>query len=513
MTELVNCTGQTFPQLCGVSITVDPRRQIVPTRDCILLVSQMDDSATAQPYTIEPVIEDTRTALFGSASMINIQTDFIRGIRVHPQLGPSVSDPNVPIFAYTVPNDFGTPGTSDITMPDYSTGTTSGTQSLWLNGELYSVAYTPMTDAAALAAAFAAQINARDPDRYIATAAAGVLTIETILHGEIGGWLDVRDYNEAFPQYRNDLPATISVTPGTGTPDLSGLPDEAQCCAQISNPYSDSASMSAVKAKVCKSWGGSGVKAANSRSRARMYTYFTGDRADSAALARACNYAGASPGGGGSEVPTPPWIATASMTLMAYRCLNKQAPNIAGNMTGKALPNVMPPAAGMGWSEEAMALLADAGFSSFCPNGANGMIFGTALTSFRTNDNGTASEDYWFMNDPALDSVVADTFERGIHEKYILGGYSFRADGVVGARCAGRVATVDMVRNYLVNLAQRSSQCNHIQDIDGFIQALEITISEEGCLDIDGPTQRVRPFCCARMNLRVGNTPVLATAA
>lgn len=493
MTEISACTQPNYRNLCGVNVLINPIREVEDRTDCILVIGQKSGMALAGDYTIHKVLDNTRLSLFGARSMLNEQIEDIA------QIAPTAT-----VYAYVVPEVIGTPGTSDVTLPDVSTEATSGTYYKWINGQRYGVSYDPaVDDDTTLAAKFAAAINGSNTANYTATEAAGVLTITTDGTGEIGGFLDVRCSYGCQPLYANTQPATIVTTPATGLPDLSGLPAEKQCCTFVANPYTDSASMGFVKDYTCKTWSGNGCEA-------RSYGVYYGNYAQSEATALNCNnpltsYEAVRGG------LTPPALETASFAALMWLALNRNAQGIAENVVGTLMPNMLAPELADQWTPQEISFLEEAGMGAFEDNGAKGMVIATATTTYRTADNGTADDTYRCINAPAIDAALRDTIRRGLDEKYLKNGYAFRSDGIVGTRCRTKIATPEMVRNCLLNLMQRASECNWIQDYQSLVDTTIVEVVDE-CMRIIIDPQRVKPFCCIDVSLRPRNNPISAVS-
>ena len=487
MTEITDCTTPSFTQLCGVNVIVDPLRELVRTRDCKIIIGQKSDTALAPDYTVHEVIDATRDVLFGADSMLN-------------QMISDSCDLNsgIPTYAYVVPNNIGTPGEAEVIFAGVATATAPGTYYIWVNGQPYSATFDPATETDAdLAQKFADLINMIG-EGVTAVVNGPALTITTDSTGEIGGFLDVRTSYSCRPDLMGspEITTTVDLTPGTGVPDLSGFPD-AQCCAFVSNPYTDLQSMASVKEYLCRGWSGKGCNP-------RAYGVLYADFDDSRAFGQNCNnplvsYQAVQGG------LTPPYLETAYFATLAYNQLNTQSQGIAESMVGALMANMLAPEASDLFTDQQQALLFDAGIGTFDVTGAKQVILASATTTYRTANNGTADNSYKFINDTAVDAYLRDAICRGLTEKYINNGYSFRTDGRVGTRCGGKVATPEAVRNYMLNLMQDADDCNIIQDYQQLVDSTQVNVIEQDgcdCLQVLIDPRRVRPFCCINVQLR-----------
>ena len=491
MAEITDCTTQDYRSLCGVNVTIDPLQTLNSRRDCILLIDQLGPQAMSAEYTISKAQESTRGMLYGADAPINAALTKMWAM-----------DPTAEIYVYPVPRSIGPAGEQSVVLPDVSTEATGNNYWLWVNGTAFTVSYDPSVDTdVTLADKFEALIDAEPTLR--ASAAAGTLSVSTVGKGEVNGFLDIRSANGRFPLRMNVQAPTITVdTVASGVPDLSGLADINQCCTFISNPYTDDASMRAVNRLTCSTWSGDGCEA-------RAYGVFYGGFEESVAFAPAQNTPLATYQAvrGAFEDSA---INSACWTMLAWQSLNREAQGIAESMVGTLMPDMLSVEPFDAWNRQELADFASAGMGAFEP-AASGMITAIATTTYRTANNGIADNNYIFANDIAIDAAVRGAFRDGLTQAYARNGYAFRSDGVVGRRCRTKNLTPGSLRNFVINLAERFSDCNWIQDMPGFARSLQITPPDQsasGCIEISASPQRVRPACCFNLLLRPTNSPV-----
>lgn len=218
--------GIGFQRFC-----IDPSGNTEPETCRHRTIAQMLSTGTAtagQTYTVY----DTATAnvLFGAGSPAAI------AVAVHlyqcpdePLYVTPIADPNGAVKA-TFTTTIGGPATSD------------GSVNIYVWPKYYSVNVTNGETATAIAAALIAVLNA-DPDyRYVATAAAGVITHTAKNAGTIGNHLVVVNnplFGQTFPT--GVTVTTVAVTPGSGVIPagvVAALLDE--CCYDCySTPFYD----------------------------------------------------------------------------------------------------------------------------------------------------------------------------------------------------------------------------------------------------------------------------------
>ena len=493
MAEITDCTTPDFRSLCGVSVRIDPLQQLTTRRDCILLIDQLgeDASAMANPYTLMQATQATRSMMYGLSSPINRALDKMWSM-----------DPTVEVFVYPVPRDIGTSGIQSVALPDVSTEATGGNYWLWVNGTAYTVSYDPsVDDGTTLAAKFAALIDSEPT--LNATAANGVLEVETVATGAINGFLDIRSSYSRFPLRQNVQSPIITVDQvASGAPDLSGLPNITECCTFVSNPYTDDASMRAVNALTCSTWSGDGCEA-------RSYGVFYGDQPNASAFGAAQNTPLATYQAVQGALEDSA-INSACWTMLSWMSLNRESEGIAESMVGRLMPDMMLVESFDAWDAQQRAALEDSGMGFFTPE-ASGMTVGLATTTYRFANNGIADDSYIFANDVAIDAAVRGTIRDALRQAFTQNGYAFRSDGVQGRRCRTKTLTAEGLRNFILNLADRMSECNWIQDMPGFARSLQIIPPDQsasGCIEVQATPQRVRPVCCMDVLLRPTNAPV-----
>ena len=136
----------------------------------------------------------------------------------------------------------------------------------------------------------------------------------------------------------------------------------------------------------------------------------------------------------------------------------------------------------------------------FNVNRVNDVIIGRAVTTFTVRDNGTLDYSLRDINKPALIAVINSFFQDRLSAKYT--GYAFRRDGITGNSSNQKVATLPAIRNYVITLGQELSNLGLIQNLEGFIDSIELTINDEGCVVLTVSPECVDTFCCMVVNLQ-----------
>lgn len=482
MVEIKSCSTNFYPELCGVNVIVDPQSSPATEDDRVLIIGQKSDLGTAADFTLHKVLDDTRGDLFGLDSMLNRQIDEFLDV-----------SPTTEVWAYVLPNT-GAAATSDVTITGVDTATTSGVVYLWVNGRTYQAAFDPLVDTNdTLAAKLQAVIAATDPTLMV-TVAANVITIETLILGEIGGFLDVRASYDRRPDQvsSSEITVDIATTDATGFPDLSALPTITEGFEFVVNPYTDDASMGFVSDYLCAQWSGG----ANSRG----YGVFYGDATEGCIFGNLANNALFSYQGIDGAL-TAGYLESSSYAGLIYNQLNSSSVNMAMSMTGQVMPAMLAPEIADVYSDAEKAQLIECGVGYFDINRVNDVLIGRAVTTYTTKDNGTLDYSLRDVNKPALIAYINSFFQDRLTAKYT--GYAFRRDGVVGTIGGQKVATIQAIRNYIISLGQELSDRNLIQDLEGFVQSIDLTINAEtGCIELTISPELVDNFCCLNVILR-----------
>lgn len=482
MVEIKSCSTNFYPELCGVNVIVDPQSAPASDDDRVLIIGQKSDLGTTGDGTLHRVLDDTRGDLFGVGSMLNRQVDEFLDL-----------SPTTEVWVYVLPNS-GTTATADVTITGVDTATTSGSVYLWVNGRTYQAAFDPEVDTNdTLAAKLQAVIGATD-DSLTVTVAANVVTIETVIKGEVGGYLDVRSSYGRRPDQTSssEITVDIDVTDATGLPDLSGLPNVTEGFEFVVNPYTDDDSMSYVSDYLCSQWSGG----ANSRA----YGVFYGDAQAASAFGTNTNNALFSYMGIDGAL-TPGYLESSSYGALAYNQLNSSSLNMAMSMTGQVMPAMLAPEESDLFSNAEKAQMIESGVGYFNVNRVNDVSIGRAVTTYTVKDNGSLDYTLRDVNKPSIIAYISSFMQERLLAKYT--GYAFRRDGVVGTLGGQKVATVPAIRNYIISLGQELSNRNLIQDLEGFVESINLTINQDtGCIELTISPELVDTFCCLNVILR-----------
>ena len=483
MTELSSCTNNVFTERCGVNVFINPAQSLGTDDDCVLIVGQIHPDGTAAPGLYQ-YNANTAPELFGSnGTLIQSVTEFLEGC------------PTADVYIYAAADPAATAGSADVTITGVAAAAASGTVFVWVNGQVYSVAFDPTVDTDDDVAERLSALIGSDFPFLNVSVAGNVISLETSETGEIAGFLDVRGSYSCRPELVTsaDVVVEIASVDGAGVPDLSGLPDIVQGCEFVSNPYTDSASMAAVASYACAQWSGG--------SSTRVYGTYYGDAASAAAFGLRTN----SPFFSYIAVNgalTAPYLETASYACIAYRNLNCQADALAASLSGQVFPSMLAPEADDLYSASETASLIENGVGYAVVTRAKDVTVGRAVTTYTVADNGTLDNSLRDVNKPAIYACLSRRLREGLTAKFT--GFSFRNDGVVGrGRGASRVTTQEGVENCIITFAQEFSDDNLIQNIEAFIDTLEVSVDDAtGCISVFTDPDIPCPLCC--MNVFLG---------
>lgn len=479
MAELKDCTTNFFPEICRVNVVIDQQAQTGTDDDRLLIIGQMDATGTATagvPYRVQT---DNVGALFGENSPLNQMITDAQDIA-----------PTAEIWAFPVVG-VGTAGESTITVSGVDTATASGVVYLWVNGRTYQTFFDPSIDTNdTVAARLSATIN---DGRLTVVAAADVVTITTNALGEVDGFLDVRTSYSLRPDLVSsaEITLTAATVSGTGFPDLSALAALTEGFEFVANPYTDTNSVAAVSAYVCGQWSGG----ANSRA----YGVFYGDLAQAEVFGQTANDALLSYLATDGAL-TPPYLETSAYAAIAWRNMNCQSDDIAASLTGNLMPAMLAPESADRFSDADKAALVESGLGYFDVLRNNDVTIGRAVTTYTVANNGTLDLALRDVNKPAMLACISRFFREEITSRFT--GYSFRSDGIVGGNST-RVATISAIRNFVITLATRLSDRNLLQDLEGFIESLDVSVDPDtNCISIIAEPVLVDQFCCSVITLR-----------
>lgn len=486
MTQLSSCAQNFFNELCGVNVIANPGQQTAIDDDCLLIIGQLGPNATAEPG-FYPYNGNSAATDFGVNGTLMQSIEEV----LDPQGAPTAD-----IYVYAAPAVVGTPGTAEVEILGAGQASAAGVVYIWVNGQVYSTAFNPAVDTnASVAARLQAVIAAENPYLIVTVASDNILQIETTEHGEVAGFLDVRASYSCQPQNITSPDVTLNITQvaGTGFPNLSGLPDGAQGCQFVANPYTDPASMANVEKYLCAQWSGG----ASSRAHGVYY----GGSVAAAQLAKQTNdpkfaYVGV------FGALTPPYLESAALTAIMYNRLNCKASDITSSLSGQVMPGMLAPEAADLYSNAEKAALIESGMGYFNVTRAKDVVIGRAVTTYTTADNGTLDTSLQDVNKPAVYACMSRRLTDGLTAKFT--GYTFRTDGVVGGG-SRRVTTVEGVENCIISFAQEFDNENMLQNIDAFIDSLVVELdADSGCILVRTNPDIPCPLCCMNVYLGAG---------
>lgn len=478
MAQLKNCTSNFYSGLCGVNVVIDPQStNLQNNRDKVLIIGQRSDDAEAEG--LHKVIDDTQAELFGSHSMLNRMIEEFKDI-----------SPKAEIWAYALPNS-GTASAATVTVTGVETAKSAGNIYLWVNGQIYQVAFDPEQDTNDSVASKIQSVVAATDDTLLVTATGNAVKIETLIKGEMGSFLDVRSSYNRRQDKRSSSEVNINITqkPGSGTPDLSAIKSLSEGFEFVVNPYTDENALKHVASYLCGQWSGG----ANSRA----FGVFYGSVTEAQAIGTNANNALLSYMAIKGAL-TPNYLESASYAALAYNQLNSASTEIAMSLSGKPMPAMLAPEVNDLYSNQEKSELVASGIGYFDINRINEVVIGRAVTTYTTDETGSIDIALQDVNKPSQIAYISRYFRDKLETKYK--GYALRRDGVVGSS-SSKVITLVGVRNYLITLANELSELNLIQDLDGFAKSLNVRLNDSGCIEIIVDPELVDQFCCLTVTL------------
>lgn len=478
MAQLRDCTSNFHSGLCGVNVVIDPQAtNVQDNKDRVLIIGQRSDDSSANG--LYKVQEDTRGELFGINAMLNRMIDEFREI-----------SPKAEVWAYALPNA-GTASTATMTVTGVDTAKSSGKLYFWVNGQIYQVAFDPEYDTNDSVASKIQSVISATNDTLLATVTSNVVTVETLIKGDIGAFLDVRSSYGRRQDKRSSPEVTlaIKVKRGDGVPNLSGITEVSEGFEFVINPYTDDQAIQSVAAYLCGQWSGG----ANSRA----FGVFYGSANEAQALGTNTNNALLSYLAIDGAL-TPSYLESVSYGAKAYERLNASSNEIAMSLTGTVMPAMLAPEVGDLYSNEEKSALVASGIGYFDINRINEVAIGRAVTTYTTDETGSIDIALQDVNKPSQIAYLSRYFREKLTAKYT--GYALRRDGVVGS-ASQRVITLVGVRNYVITLANELSEMNLIQDLNGFAESLEVRLTDAGCIEITVDPELVDQFCCLTVTL------------
>lgn len=478
MAQLRNCTSNFYSGLCGVNVVIDPQStNVQDNKDKVLIIGQRSDDGSADG--LYQVVEDTRGELFGNNSMLNRMIDEFKEI-----------SPKAEIWAYALPNN-GTASTATITVTGVDTAKTSGKIYFWVNGQIYQVSFDPEQDTNDSVASKIQSVISATNDTLLATVTGNAVTVETLIKGEVGAFLDVRSSYGRRQDKRssNEVTLAINVKRGGGVPNLSGIQSVSEGFEFVINPYTDDQSIQDVAFYLCGQWSGG----ANSRA----FGVFYGSATEAQALGTNTNNALLSYLAIQGAL-TPSYLESVSYSAKAYDRLNSASNEIAMSLTGTVMPAMLAPEVDDLYSNEEKSALVASGIGYFDINRINEVAIGRAVTTYTTDETGSIDISLQDVNKTSQIAYLGRYFREKLTAKYT--GYALRRDGVVGS-ASNKVITLVGVRNYVITLANTLSELNLIQDLNGFAESLNVRLNESGCIEIVVDPELVDQFCCLTVTL------------
>lgn len=478
MAQLKDCTSNFYSGLCGVNVVIDPQStNIESNNDKVLIIGQRSDDGTADG--LYQVIEDTRGELFGSNSMLNRMIEEFKDI-----------SPKAEIWVYALPNE-GTASTATMTVTGVDTARVSGNIYFWVNGQIYQVSFDPEQDTNDSVASKIQSVISATNETLLATSNGNVVTVETLIKGQIGSFLDVRSSYGRRQDKRSssEVSLDIKIKRGDGLPDLSKIKSVSEGFEFVINPYTDDNSIQNVAAYLCGQWSGG----ANSRA----FGVFYGSATEAQTLGTNANNALLSYMAIKGAL-TPSYLESVSYGAKAYNRLNSASNEIAMSLTGTAMPAMLAPEVADLYKNEEKAALVASGIGYFDINRINEVVIGRAVTTYTTDETGSIDISLQDVNKPSQIAYLSRYFREKLTTKYT--GYALRRDGVVGS-ASNKVVTLVGVRNYVITLANALSELNLIQDLNGFAESLNVRLNDSGCIEITVDPELVDQFCCLTVTL------------
>lgn len=478
MAQLKNCASNFYSGLCGVNVVIDPQSMNLQRNvDKVLIIGQRSDEGTANG--LYKVTAENQGELFGQNSMLNMMIDEFKDIA-----------PQAELYAYALPNT-GTASTATITVTGVDTAQSSGKLYFWVNGQIYQVSFDPEQDTNESVASKIQSVISATNNTLLATSTGNVVTIETLIKGEIGSFIDVRSSYSRRPDKISSTEVNLAIKKkaGTGLPNLSALKSLTEGFEFVVNPYTDDHAIDNVAHYLCGQWSGG----ANSRA----FGVFYGSSEAAQALGTNTNNALLSYMAINGAL-TPSYLESASYTAKAYTRLNSASNEISMSLSGLVIPAMLAPEMQDLYSNQEKSALIASGIGYFDINRINEVVIGRAVTTYTTDETGAIDISLQDVNKPSQIAYLSRYFREKLTTKYT--GYALRRDGVVGS-ASNKVITLVGVRNYVITLANELSDLNLIQDLDGFAKSINVRLNDSGCIEIIVDPELVDQFCCLTVTL------------
>lgn len=472
----LQCDVSTPFFLCGVNTFFDPATELASCSERLLLIGQMT-TGTATPGVPVQVFtsEDEQ---FGADSMA---AAMVKAARCQAQFAD----------VWVLPlADFGTTGTSEVTISGVDTATTAEVLQLVVNGEVYSITIAPGDTNAMAAAAFALAID--DPNLTV-SAAGDVLTIETVNGGDKGGWLDVRDaYSLQGVTPSSQAALAINTTPGVGVPTIPYAALGVGSFTYIANPYCDLVSQNATKDYICDSW------APRARVRAEAFTVASVDTATAQGVASALNmpqiHYAVQPG-----MLTPPYEATAAFAMAAYSAMNKcnDPLTLSNPICNTPLPCLAAPEPADWFDLSTADQLVGDGLSLLGVNASNEVEIFDFTTTYSQTDQGIEDRAFRDGQHVARLRCISSIVETEIQATY--GNHIVRQDNYL-RRAGQKVVKVYELRAFVQGLGVRLSNLNLIEDASEWSDLVDVQWDGgNSCVNITISPNLVNKLCCINL--------------
>lgn len=478
MAQLKNCSSNFYSGLCGVNVVIDPQATNINNRsDKVLIIGQVSDDGTATG--LHKVLEETQGELFGTNSMLNRMIDEFKDIV-----------PKAELWVYALPNT-GTSSVATITVSGVDTAKSSGKIYFWVNGQIYQVSFDPEQDTNNSVASKIQSVISATNETLLVTTNNNVVSIETLIKGEVGSFLDIRNKYSRRTDKRSSSEVTLTITTkaGTGSPDLSQIKSMSEGFEFVVNPYADESAIKNLASYLCGQWSGG----ANSRA----FGVFYGSATEAQAVGTNANNALLSYMAIKGAL-TPSYLESVSYAAKAYERLNSLSNEIAMSLSGIAMPAMLAPEASDLYSQKEKSDLVASGMGYFDLNRINEVVIGRAVTTYTTDQSGDVDIALQDVNKTSQIAYLSRYFQEKLDKKYK--GYAIRRDGIVGS-ASNKVITLVGVRNYIISLANTLSELNLIQDIEGFTKSLSVRLNDAGCIEITVDPELVDQFCCLTVKL------------
>lgn len=401
------------------------------------------------------------------------------------------ADPTTEMYAIAVEDaPAGQAATGKVTLT--GAATEGGTLALYIGGRRILCGVTSGQQAAAVATALAAAINAVPDCPCNASATAGDVTLTSRHKGLAGNGIDVRlNYNgESTPA--GLMVAITALAGGTASPDVAPL------IAALGDahwnvlvwPWTDAASLTAIERELMDRWGalrmieGVAISAATG-THAELGTLSDGRNSQHLTVMH-CH-----------GVPTPAWEVAASTAAVAayYGNIDPARPFQTLELKG-----VLPPAQKDRFTQRENNLLLFDGISTFYVDAGGAVRVQRLITTYKTSPNGAEDPSYLDLN-----TVLTLGYLRYDFRNYILRKYPRHKLADDNARFgAGQpVITPKVGKAEAIARARMWEEMGLVENVDVFAQQVicERNQRDRNRLDWMLPPDLVNQFCVGGVKL------------